>query len=388
LISDYDPNRDAQPEARVEPRESLAQKTRFARFAVTAIAAVEVFFSLWRAFRNSRSVPTFLAESSSDREPLNAPAIHVGSPLQPEFGSSDPIPPRTLDRNLDADPLMNPRRRTFWPTLLALLSSLVALAASVAFLVAYWTNSGNSLLGSSLAVACGGWGATLVIWGRMLTVQREAIAPREPLLPPEPERAAAAEAFASGADDICRRSVLRWAGYCMAGMFTAMAASLLRSLGVPSYSSLNSHIWRRGQRLMTIDGNPVTVQSIQPGNTLTVFPEDKIGDERSQTVLIRVDQSLLQLPQDRQNWAPSGILAYSRVCTHAGCTVGLYERSSYLLMCPCHQSTFNVLRSALPNGGPAARALPQLPLYADSDGTLRAGGGFSAPPGPGFWGIE
>ena len=82
-----------------------------------------------------------------------------------------------------------------------------------------------------------------------------------------------------------------------------------------------------------------------------------------------------------------GYLAYSRVCTHAGCPVGLYQKQSHLLLCPCHQSSFDVLNGAEPTGGPAARPLPQLPLYADADGTLRAGGAFTAPPGPGFWGM-
>jgi ubiquinol-cytochrome c reductase iron-sulfur subunit len=80
-------------------------------------------------------------------------------------------------------------------------------------------------------------------------------------------------------------------------------------------------------------------------------------------------------------------LAFSRICTHAGCPVGLYQSETHLLLCPCHQSTFNVLQSAVPTGGPATRSLPQLPLYVDSDGTLRASGGFSEPPGPGFWGM-
>ena len=89
---------------------------------------------------------------------------------------------------------------------------------------------------------------------------------------------------------------------------------------------------------------------------VTVFPEGSIGDEKAQTVLIRVKEQLLRLPEDRADWAPMGYLAYSRVCTHAGCPVGLYEAESHLLLCPCHQSTFNVLEAAQPTGGPAARA--------------------------------
>jgi ubiquinol-cytochrome c reductase iron-sulfur subunit len=139
---------------------------------------------------------------------------------------------------------------------------------------------------------------------------------------------------------------------------------------------------------MNQDGKPVLVNDLRPGSTMIVFPEGSIGSEKAQTVLVRVEQHLLELPEDRADWAPMGNLAFSRVCTHAGCAVGMYEATTHQLMCPCHQSTFDVLRACQPTGGPAARALPQLPLYADADGTLRAGGGFSHVPGPGFWGIS
>jgi len=358
-----------------------------ARVAATAFMMAEVVVSIARALRkNRRQSPDPSTATTTPATPRQQTAEDTSAP-HPDFGAVDPIAPRRLDRNLDADPGTHAERRAFLGLVFATLAALVTLIDCIWFLIAYWSNAGHLFLGGSLALALGGLGATLVIWGRMLTVQREAIAPREPLLPPESERKAADDAFTLGAHDIRRRCFLRWIGYSFAGLFAVMAASLLRSLGMPSYSVLNSHIWKRGQRLMTAEGKPVSVDSIQPGNTLTVFPEDSIGDERSQTVLVRVDQALLELPKDRQNWAPNGILAYSRVCTHAGCTVGLYEKTHYLLLCPCHQSTFDVLRAARPSSGPAARALPQLPIYADSDGTLRAGGGFSEPPGPGFWGM-
>ncbi len=375
------------PDARDEPQGKARHKTGFgARLAFGAVMMAEVVLSIARAGRKSKRQPPTSVEAPSAPATAGPPAAELPLP-HPEFGAVDPIPSRNLDRNLDADARVNLERREFWGMLLATFAALVALAGCIGFLLAYWSNTANLFLGASLAVAFAGLGAVLVVWGRMLTIQREAIAPREPLRPPEPERDAAAQAFTLGAQDIRRRSMLRWIGYSAGGMLALMAASLLRSLGVPSYSALNSRIWKRGQRLMTAEGKPVSADSIQPGNVLTVFPEGSIGDERSQTVLIRVDQALLELPKDRANWAPNGILAYSRVCTHAGCTVGLYEKTNYLLLCPCHQSTFNVLRAAHPNGGPAARALPQLPIYADSDGTLRAGGGFSEPPGPGFWGM-
>lgn len=135
---------------------------------------------------------------------------------------------------------------------------------------------------------------------------------------------------------------------------------------------------------MTADGTPVSIDTLQPGSTLLVFPEDSIADEKAQTVLVRVNEQFLRMPRERADWAPMGYLAYSRICTHAGCPVGLYQKETHLLLCPCHQSSFDVLKGAEPTGGPAARALPQVPLYVDADGTLRARGGFSTPPGPGF----
>jgi ubiquinol-cytochrome c reductase iron-sulfur subunit len=102
-------------------------------------------------------------------------------------------------------------------------------------------------------------------------------------------------------------------------------------------------------------------------------------------LLIRVEPGLLKLPADRAAWAPDGFVAYSKVCTHAGCPVGLYRSSEHTLICPCHQSEFDVLDGARPISGPAARALPQLPIRLQEDGTFVALGDFPEPVGPGFW---
>jgi ubiquinol-cytochrome c reductase iron-sulfur subunit len=118
---------------------------------------------------------------------------------------------------------------------------------------------------------------------------------------------------------------------------------------------------------------------------LTVFPEGHTGSADSQTVLIRVDTSTLQPLPGRESWSPDGYLAYSKICTHAGCPVGLYEQSSNSLFCPCHQSVFDVLEGAKPIAGPATRPLPQLPLEIGADGFLRAQGDYIEPVGPGFW---
>jgi ubiquinol-cytochrome c reductase iron-sulfur subunit len=226
-----------------------------------------------------------------------------------------------------------------------------------------------------------------VLYGRSLIVQKRAIEPREVLPSTAEEREATREAYVAGKHDVGRRALLVAAGLSSAGIFGAMVVSLMRSLATPPDPTIFDTVWKQGQLLVTSDARPISADFLNAGDTVVVFPEGKIGSEHAQTVLIRVDERSLQLPPERANWAPKGYIAYSRVCTHAGCPVGMFERTTNLLLCPCHQSTFDVLRGAKPTAGPAARPLPQLPLYIDDAGVLRAGGGFSEPPGPGFWGL-
>jgi ubiquinol-cytochrome c reductase iron-sulfur subunit len=98
-----------------------------------------------------------------------------------------------------------------------------------------------------------------------------------------------------------------------------------------------------------------------------------------------VEEGLITPIKGRESWTPGGFVAYSKVCTHAGCPVGLYQNQTHELLCPCHQSNFDVLQGARPLFGPAAVALPQLPLLLDRDGYIQATGDFSEPIGPYFW---
>lgn len=289
------------------------------------------------------------------------------------------------NRNLEngSDIVAHPK----WGTLFVTCAFAMGIVAGVGFLIVYWSGGNNLLLGGTLALCLGGFGSALVFSARWLMPHRLVTEAREKLPSSPDDREGSLEAFCAGAHDVRRRSMLKWMGAAGMGLLAAMVISLMRSLGVSPAESLFSTVWKSGQRLMTADGKPITIDSLHPGDSITVFPESSIGSEKSQTVLVRVHEQLLRLPKDRANWAPMGYVAYSRVCTHAGCPVGLFESGTNLLLCPCHQSTFDVLRAARPTAGPAARPLPQLPLYADSDGNLRAGGGFSSPPGPGFMGM-
>lgn len=307
--------------------------------------------------------------------------------LAPEEKQDTADKGREADRNLDEEKGLNLDRRERWGTFFVLLSFSCAFAGGIGFLVIYWTGGSNLLLGGNLAIFLGGLAATLVLWAHWLTIHKEAVEPREPLSSSLQERNAVSRVYREGEHDLRRRRLLLWMAGGAAAFCASFVVSLLKSLGFPPSTALDTCVWKRGQRLMTPDNQPVSVDTLRPGDMVLVFPEDSIGSEKSQTVLIRVHQDLLQLPPRRAGWAPMGYVAYSRVCTHAGCSVGMYEKTTHLLMCPCHQSTFDVLRGAEPTGGPAARPLPQLPLYADSEGVLHAADGFTNPPGPGYWGM-
>lgn len=140
--------------------------------------------------------------------------------------------------------------------------------------------------------------------------------------------------------------------------------------------------WRRGSRLVTPEGRLVRPDDIALGGVCTVFPEGNIGAPEAAALLIRVESDAMLT---NHAWAPHGNVAFSKICTHAGCPVAIYRHADYTLYCPCHQSEFSVLFGAKPVGGPATRALPQLGLDVNADGYLVARGDFSGPVGPDDW---
>jgi ubiquinol-cytochrome c reductase iron-sulfur subunit len=162
----------------------------------------------------------------------------------------------------------------------------------------------------------------------------------------------------------------------------------IRSLGPGPGNKLSRTPWRNGSKLVDDHGRPVKADEVSIGTLITVFPEGHTDAADAQAVLVRVGPDDVRPAEGRETWSPEGFLAFSKICTHAGCPVGLYQAATRQLLCPCHQSAFDVLKGAKPVFGPAARPLPQLPLEVGADGELRATGDFSEPVGPTYWNID
>ena len=242
--------------------------------------------------------------------------------------------------------------------------------------------------GALLLVSLGSVGVALALWAKRLLPQGEVTEERGELPSSEEERRAVSESLGDDEEWVSRRKALVRLLVAAGGALGLAAVFPIRSLGPNPGRSLERTAWRPGLRLVDLHGRAVRVDTLQVGSILTVFPEGREEAGDAQTVLIRVENGRVRPRRGRESWSPEGYIAYSKICTHVGCPVGLYQAEKYQLVCPCHQSTFDVLDGARPNFGPATRSLPQLPLRVDPSGFLVADGDFNEPVGPGYWNRE
>jgi ubiquinol-cytochrome c reductase iron-sulfur subunit len=280
---------------------------------------------------------------------------------------------------------------------LALLgfASLCALAFVPIYALDSLRHVQTQLFGLSLGLAFAFLSAACIVVARTLVPQEQLAEPY-----PEPEHAyeqtQVEEIVEESGTGFTRRRLVKLAA---GGAGAALGAALVTpaaSLGpVLDVAQLRRTAWRRGVRLVDSEGKPVRVDDVSTKSFLTAFPEG--ADQNalgSPLVVVRLDPDSLELPADRADWAPQGIVAYSKICTHAGCAIALYRVPLYeptsdkpALVCPCHYSTFDPAAGGTVLFGPAGRNLPQLPLTIES-GELRAAGDFSGPVGPSWWGVR
>jgi quinol---cytochrome c reductase iron-sulfur subunit len=261
--------------------------------------------------------------------------------------------------------------------LAAFLAFCIAAVAAIGLGVVYWRGGQTQAEGILLALAFGSIGWGLVVWGNKLLHQGTFSEPRHHFGTSEVERDEVAQSF--DRDHVLERRTLLWKGLAFAGGALGFAALFpLRSLGPKPGTALEHTPWANGVRVVNDKGEPVRAADVPADGLVTVFPEGHLDSADGQAVLVRVASELAPS-------APGGLLVYSKVCTHAGCPVGLYQAQLHQLLCPCHQSAFDVLDGARPVFGPAAAPLPRLPIRIGDDDVIVATGDFPTPVGPGYW---
>jgi ubiquinol-cytochrome c reductase iron-sulfur subunit len=273
---------------------------------------------------------------------------------------------------------------------------LAAAALGFTFTVLYVVLETNTqLLGLAMGGALGMLAAAAIVAGKMVVPQETSVEQRGELLV-EPEVQEVVQIVESGGEGISRRVLLTGAcGLAGAGVVTAVAAPLA-SLGPPAHS-LHDSPWTRGIRLVDDQSRPYAADDIQIGSFYSALPEGETWESFGAGLLVvRLPPKFNQLPPSRRGWAPQGIMAFSKICTHAGCAISLYRyptdpqtsTAAPAFTCPCHYSTFTPGDGGNVIFGPAGRALPQLPLMVDADGNLRAAGRFDQDIGPSWWGVR
>ena len=308
------------------------------------------------------------------------------------------LPPAALD-----DPHLQPA--TSHPERmqnLAAAAIVLGMLGFIGFIWVYWINASTQWEAATLAVGMLGLGIGTITWGKYLMPQGPFVEERHDFHSSESERESFNAAITGrGGLEVKRRGLLLGLFAAGGGIMTlALLIPGIRSLGPKPTKAEDTHgttdnslfatNWRKGSKLVTVSGRQVMVDDLEVGGVLTVFPQGYEGSSPDQVILIRLaelgpNEHYPLAPPGNTAWTVAGYVAYSKLCTHLGCPVGLYQEITQQLVCPCHQSIFNVNAGAVPEFGPAPRPLPQLPITVDATGQMRANGSFDQAVGPGFW---
>lgn len=259
----------------------------------------------------------------------------------------------------------------------------VSAVASLALTVVYALGGQPQLEGLLLGLGLGGLAVGLILMAKAWLPGGHFVEERDVVPAGAGHQAEAEKSFEEGADNLERRGFITKLLGAAVGALGIAAVFPIRSLGTRPGRELFETPWAEGTRLVTEDGRPVRPEEVAINGVLTVFPAGHEDAADAQTLLIRLPPE--DEPPGPAGASVEGFVGFSKVCTHAGCPVGLYQADSRELFCPCHQSAFAVLEGAKPTNGPATRPLPQLPLAIDEEGYLTATGDFPEPVGPGFW---
>ena len=271
---------------------------------------------------------------------------------------------------------------------------LTALAAA-GFVVAYGLGASIQVMGAALGGSLALLAAALIVVAKRLVASEE-LEEEYPGSHPDEQEAVAQIVEESGSRITRKRLLAAAAGAAGTSVGVALITPAV-SLG-PLFDSspLYRTPWRAGRRLVDQHGKPMLADDIETETFYSAYPEGASKDDLgAPLVVVRLDPAALALPPGREGWAPEGILAFSKICTHAGCAIALYRTPKFAptqpkpaLVCPCHYSTFDPATGAQVTFGPAGRPLPQLPLLISTGRELRAAGNYSGPVGPSWSGVR
>lgn len=245
-------------------------------------------------------------------------------------------------------------------------------------------------------------GIAMVAWARDIMVDEEIAEDRHPAASSPDERAAALEKVRAGIHEsqAGRRKLILGALGGGVGILALPAIVMLADMGpYPTAANrrqtIEKTIWAEGVRLVNdVTAKPLKASDLEIGQLVNAQPENLfdlhgkdylVEKSKASLIIVRMDPASIKIPASRQEWQIDGILAYSKICTHVGCPISLWEQQTHHLLCPCHQSTFDLANSGVVVFGPAARSLPQLPITTDADGYLIAQSDFTVPVGPSYF---
>ncbi|MDT0184150.1 Rieske 2Fe-2S domain-containing protein [Microbacterium sp. ARD31] len=341
-------------------------------------------------------------------KPSSGLAVAVSDPLR-----APGLPPHR-ERMTDKDPAAMKRavRTVYTLFYLSVAASIWAIAAYVLFPIESGLivdiRANNLFIGLGIGLALLAIGIAAIHWTKAIMSDKEHIEPRHATRGRDATRAAAVQAFADANEEsgFGRRAMIR--NSLIAAVVASVAPGIVLFRGLAPHSSaanpiagdpvalLQHTMWEEGMRLAhDPTGKPIRAADLTLGSAVHVIPEplaelsheDGYLEEKAKALvlLVRLLPEQLIESEERRDWSYNGIVAYSKVCTHVGCPVALYEQQTHHLLCPCHQSQFDVTDEAKVIFGPAARPLPQLPITVDDEGYLIARSDFTEPVGPSFW---
>jgi ubiquinol-cytochrome c reductase iron-sulfur subunit len=263
-------------------------------------------------------------------------------------------------------------------------------------------NAQTLLLGLTGGLAVLLIGVAVIHWARTLMSDEEMVEDRHSSASPDADREAIGSDLTWGIEKtgIARRGMI---GKALAGALGVLALPALVPLAdmgpwptaALRKETIEKTIWAQGIRLVNdVTYKPLKAADLEVGQLVNAQPENlhdlhgtefQVAKAKAAIIIVRMDPNTIKIPASRRDWQVGGILCYSKICTHVGCPISLWEQQTHHLLCPCHQSTFDLGNSGLVVFGPAARALPQLPITIDAEGYLIAKSDFTVPVGPSYF---